>query len=273
MTDHADYVDLLYEKDGGIATVTINRPRSLNAFRYQTVVELRRAFQDAWHDPAIGVVILTGAGDRAFCVGGDAREWGPNGYAGASWVDIGLPIVQLHQEIRNMPKPVIAAVNGYAIGGGNVLQVVCDLSIAARTAVFGQVGPRVGSFDAGFGSAYLARLVGERKAREIWYLCRQYSAEQALAMGLINHVVEPAELLPEARRWAAEILAKSPTALKLLKASFNADTDHIAGITNLAFGALSLYYGTPEAEEGHHAFLEKRQPDFSAIRRPRTDGG
>lgn len=262
-----DFTDILYHKADGIVTVTINRPEVLNAFRRKTVVELLEAFRDAEEDPAVGVVILTGAGERAFCAGGDATEWGPSGYAGASWAGIGLPILKFHEAIRNMPKPVVAAVNGYAIGGGNVLQVLCDLSIASATARFGQVGPRVGSFDAGFGSAYLARLVGERKAREIWFLCRQYSAQEALEMGLINAVVEPAELLPEAERWAGEMLDKSPTALKMLKASFNADSDQILGVTNMAMGALSLYYATEEAVEGHAAFQERRKPDYGRFRR------
>lgn len=268
-----DFTDVLYAKEDGLATITINRPHVLNAFRRQTVVELVAAFEDAGEDPHIGVVILTGAGNRAFCVGGDAGEWGPHGYADASWVDIGMPVMRLHQVIRGIGKPVIAAVNGYAIGGGNVLQVVCDIALASRKAVFGQAGPRVGSFDAGFGSAYLARLVGERKAREIWYTCRQYTAEEAHQMGLVNVVVEPEQLMPEARRWAAEMLAKSPTALKMLKASFNADSEHIAGITSLAFGALSLYYGSPEAVEGHRAFIERRLPDFMQFRRPRGEEG
>jgi len=261
-----ELTDILYTKSEGLATITINRPQFLNAFRRQTVVELNQAFTDAEEDPEVGVVILTGAGDRAFCVGGDATEWGPSGYAGANWATIGLPIVKLHEVIRQLPKPVIGAVNGYAIGGGNVLQVLCDLVIASRTARFGQVGPKVGSFDAGFGSAYLARLVGERKAREIWFLCRQYSAPEALEMGLINAVVEPEDLMPEAERWAREMLDKSPTALKMLKASFNADTDHILGITNLAMGALALYYATAEAVEGHAAFQERRTPQFGGFR-------
>jgi len=268
-----DFTDILYDKADGIATVTINRADVLNAFRRQTVQELLAAFQDAEEDPEVGVVIFTGAGDRGFCVGGDANEWGPSGYASANCGTTGLPIIKFHEAIRSIPKPVIAAVNGYAIGGGNVLQVLCDLAIASSTARFGQVGPRVGSFDAGFGSAYLARLVGERKAREIWFLCRQYSAQEALEMGLINAVVEPAELMPEAERWAREMLDKSPSALKLLKASFNADTEYILGITNMAMGALSLYCGSPEAVEGHAAFREKRTPQFGRFRKSPEAGG
>lgn len=263
-----DYTDLRYDRRAGLVTITLDRPAALNAFRPQTVDELLHAFERAGGDPEVGVIILTGAGERAFCVGGDVKAWQPGlGYAGASWTGIGMAIDRLHRLIRAVPQPVLAAVNGYAIGGGNVLQVVCDLAIAARTATFGQVGPRVGSFDAGFGTAYLARLVGERKAREIWFLCRRYTAEEALAMGLINAVVEPEELLAEAERWAREMLDLGPVALKMIKASFNADTEHIAGITQLAFGALGLYYGTAEAAEGHRAFAEKRPVDFGQFRR------
>jgi dihydroxynaphthoic acid synthetase len=263
------YEDILFDKENGLATITINRPQVLNALRPKTVEELIDAFEQAGRDAEVGVIILTGAGDRSFCTGGDFKEWQPgSGYSGASWIDIGLPVTKLHRLIRAVPQPVIAAVNGYAIGGGNVLQVVCDLALASSSAVFGQVGPRVGSFDAGFGTAYLARLVGERKAREIWLLCRRYSAAEALAMGLINAVVEPDQLMPEAKRWAGEILALSPTALKLVKHSFNADTEHIAGLTELAFSGLRLYYTTPEAGEGHQAFVEKRSTDFNQFRRP-----
>lgn len=263
-----EYTDIRYTEDAGLVTITIDRPAALNAFRPHTVEELIAAFEQAGNNPQVGAIVLTGAGDRAFCVGGDVKEWQAGvGYTGASWVGIGMPIERLHRLIRAVPQPVIAAVNGYAIGGGNVLQVLCDIAIAARTATFGQVGPRVGSFDAGFGTAYLARLVGERKAREIWFLCRRYSAEEALAMGLINTIVEPGEVLAEAERWGREMLALGPTALKVLKASFNADTEHIAGLTHLAFGALSLYYGTDEASEGHAAFAERRATDFGKFRR------
>jgi dihydroxynaphthoic acid synthetase len=259
--------DVRVETGDGIATITIDRPEVMNALAPATVEELLDALTAVGDDPEIGVVILTGAGDRAFCTGGDLNAWKEGtGYADASWTGIGLKVERLHTLIRTLPKPVIAAVNGYAIGGGNVLQVVCDLSIASSTAVFGQVGPRVGSFDAGFGTAYLARLVGERKAREIWMLCRRYSAEDALAMGLVNAVVPPERLLPEATAWAREILALSPTAVKLVKASFNADSEHIAGIGSLAFAALSLYYGTPESAEGHDSLVEKRKPDFRRFR-------
>ena len=254
------FEDVLYEPRDGIAWITINRPTVRNAFRGRTVDELIAAFRAAWHDAEVGVAVLTGAGDKAFCAGGDQRERGAGGYGGTS--GIGLDVHGLHGVIRAIPKPVIAMVNGFAIGGGNVLQVLCDLTIAADTAVFGQVGPKVGSVDPGFGTAYLARIVGEKKAREIWYLCRQYSAADALAMGLVNAVVPAAELRAETERWCREILDKSPTALRLAKQSFNADTEHIAGITELGFSALELYYGTPEADEGRKAFLEKRPPQF-----------
>ena len=249
-----DLSDVLYEKQGGIAWITINRPERRNAFRAQTVRELIACFRDAWNDSAVGVAVLTGAGDKAFCSGGDQKEH----VAGPELMEVG----SLHGLIRTFPKPVIAMVNGYAIGGGHVLHVVCDLSVAADTAIFGQTGPRVGSVDPGFGTAYLARIIGEKKAREIWYLCRQYSAAEALDMGLVNAVVPAAELRAEVERWCAELLAKSPTALKIAKYSFNADSDNIAGIGAMGFSAVELYYDTDEAQEGVRAFLEKRQPDF-----------
>jgi 2-ketocyclohexanecarboxyl-CoA hydrolase len=255
------YEDVLYEATEGIAWITINRPAVRNAFRAQTVDELIHAFRTAWADADVGVAVLTGAGDKAFSAGGDQRERGAAGY-GAGSTGIGMDVHGLHGVIRAIPKPVIAMVNGFAIGGGHVLHVVCDLTIAADTALFGQVGPRVGSVDPGFGTAYLARLVGEKKAREIWYLCRQYSAQEALAMGLVNKVVPAAELRAETERWCREMLAMSPTALALAKQSFNADTEHINGITELGFAALQLYYGTAEAQEGRNAFLEKRPPQF-----------
>jgi 2-ketocyclohexanecarboxyl-CoA hydrolase len=261
--------DILYDKQDGIATITINRPKVLNAFRSQTVDEMVAAFQDAWADRTIGVVILTGVGDRAFCTGGDQSGREAGGYQGKpTRSDTGMDIEDLHSIIREIPKPVIAAVNGYAIGGGHVLHFLCDLTIAADTARFGQVGPRVGSVDPGFGTAYLTRVVGEKKAREIWYLCRQYSAAEAEAMGLVNKVVPAAELMNEARAWAREILDKSPTAIKIAKASFNAETDHIRGIGALGMASLALYYGTEEAMEGRNAFVEKRKPEFRKYRRP-----
>ncbi len=266
-----DYQDILYEKREGVAWITINRPQVRNAFRALTVREMIEAFRDAWADEDIGVVVLTGAGDKAFCSGGDQKERTAGGYGGGP--GIGLEVAALHSVIRNIPKPVIAMVNGYAIGGGHVLHVVCDLTIAADTAVFGQVGPRVGSVDPGFGTAYLARIVGEKKAREIWFLCRQYSAAEALAMGLVNKVVRASELRQETERWCQELLQMSPTALKLAKLSFNADTDHIHGITELGFSALEQYYGTAESQEGLRAFLEKRKPDFrGALKSSRKPG-
>ena len=262
------FEDILYDKTDGVAVVTINRPAVMNSFRSETVDEMVAAFQDAWADRSIGVVILTGSGERAFCAGGDQSVRGSEGYAGRqARSDIGLDVEDLHAIIRDIPKPVIAAVNGYAIGGGHVLHVLCDLTIAAESARFGQVGPRVGSVDPGFGTAYLARVVGEKRAREIWYLCRQYSAHDALAMGLVNAVVPSDQLMETARTWANEILAMSPTALKLAKASFNADTDHIKGIGGLGMSALALYYATDEAMEGRNAFLERRPPDFRKFRR------
>ena len=254
------YEDILYRADDGIAWITINRPTVLNAFRGQTVDELIVAFKAAGHDRDVGVVVLTGAGERAFSTGGDQKDRSDTGYGPGA--GIGLDMHGLHGAIRGIPKPVIAMVNGYAIGGGHVLHVLCDLSIAADTAVFGQVGPKVGSVDPGFGTAYLARLVGEKKAREIWYLCRRYSAQQALEMGLVNAVVPAAELHAETVKWCEEILEKSPTALKLAKQSFNAETEHIAGLSELSFTALELYYGTAEAQEGRNAFLERRPPNF-----------
>jgi len=262
------YEDILYETRDGVAWITINRPAVRNAFRARTVDELIAAFKEAWADGDVGVVVLTGAGDKAFCSGGDQKDRDAGGYRSAVGhaSGIGLDVASLHGVIRNIPKPVIAMVNGYAIGGGHVLHVICDLSIAADTAIFGQTGPRVGSVDPGFGTAYLARVIGEKKAREIWYLCRQYSAQDALQMGLVNKVVPAAELRAEVELWCRELLEKSPTALKLAKYSFNADTDNIHGITELGFSALELYYQTPEAQEGRNAFVEKRKPDFRKAR-------
>lgn len=257
--------DTLYDVADGIATITINRPEVYNAFRARTVDEMISSFKRAWADSSIGVVILTGAGDRAFCTGGDQKQRAATGDYGPS--ESGLfEIETLHRVIRDIPKPVIAAVNGFAIGGGHVLHVVCDLTIASSTARFGQSGPRVGSFDAGFGSAYLARIVGEKRAREIWYLCRQYTASQMEAWGLVNAVVEPSQLMDEARAWAREMLSKSPTALRVLKHSFNAEHEGIAGISQLSFDALELFVQTDEAAEGVRAFGEKRDPDFGPYR-------
>src|SRR2546430_1278257 len=260
-----DLADVLYEVEDGLATIPSDRPDRLNAFRARTVDELIRCFKRAWASGDVGVVCLTGAGDRAFSTGGDQKQRAETGDYGPS--ESGLFEVEaLHRVIREIPKPVIAAVNGYAIGGGHVLHVLCDLSIAADTAVFGQVGPRVGSFDAGFGSAYLARVVGEKRAREIWVLCRRYDAETAERWGLVNRVVPAAELRAEVRRWADEVLRLSPTALRFLKQSFNADTEHMAGIGQLAFSGLGLFLDSDEAQEGVRAFEEKRDPDFSPYR-------
>jgi 2-ketocyclohexanecarboxyl-CoA hydrolase len=253
--------DLLFDfdEDSSAFVVTINRPDRYNAFRGQTVDELVEAFRFAWAEDDIRSVILTGTGEKAFCTGGDVKqraETGDYGPTRSGFIDIDY----LHRVIREVPKPVIAAVNGYAIGGGNVLQVLCDLSIAADNAVFGQVGPRVGSFDAGWGTVYLSRLVGERKAREIWFLCRQYSADQALAMGLVNKVVPGADLMAEARAWAKEISALGATAIKFCKYSFNADTEHHAGIEKMAAAGLDLYLGSREAGELFTAFNERSRP-------------
>ena len=260
------YGDILYDVADGIARITINRPEVRNAFRPQTLFELSDAFNAAREDPEIGVIILTGAGDQAFCSGGDQRIRGEAGYVG----DDGVPrlnVLDLQRQIRTLPKPVIAMVAGYAIGGGHVLHVVCDLTIAAENAVFGQTGPRVGSFDGGFGASHLARIIGHKKAREIWYLCRQYDARQALDMGLVNAVVPLEKLEEETVAWCRQILAHSPLAIRCLKSAFNADTDGLAGIQELAGNATLLYYMSEEAQEGKTAFLEKRAPDFARFPR------
>ncbi|HLT59301.1 MAG: 1,4-dihydroxy-2-naphthoyl-CoA synthase [Limnochordales bacterium] len=256
------YTDILYEKAEGIAKITINRPEVRNAFRPLTVMEMMDAFADARDDRNIGVVILTGAGTQAFCSGGDQRVRGDGGYVGDDQIPR-LNVLDLQKQIRYLPKPVIAMVAGYAIGGGHVLHLVCDLTIAADNAVFGQTGPKVGSFDAGYGATLLARTVGIKKAKEIWFLCRQYTAQEALEMGLVNAVVPLDQLEETTIQWAREILAKSPTAIRFLKAAFNADTDGLAGLQQLAGDATLLFYLTDEAKEGKNAFLEKRQPDFS----------
>src|SRR3954449_3956057 len=259
------YVDVRYEVDEGLAWITIDRPDRLNAFRARTVDELIDCFKRAWASPDVGVVCLTGAGDRAFSTGGDQKQRAETGDYGPSASGL-FEVETLHRVIREIPKPVIAAVNGYAIGGGHVLHVLCDLTIAADTARFGQTGPRVGSFDAGFGSAYLARVVGEKRAREIWFLCRQYDAVTAERWGLVNRVVPLAELRAEVRRWVDEILALSPTALRFLKQSFNTDPEHLAGVGQLAFSGLGAFLESDEAQEGVRAFAEKRRPDFSPYR-------
>ena len=259
------YEDILYDKRDGVATITINRPNVLNAFRASTVEEMLEAVRDADYDTAIGVIVLAGAGERAFCSGGDnsaraSSSEKEGGYGGRGLV--GMPIEELHSAIRDARKPVIAKVQGYAIGGGNVLATVCDLTIASDKAVFGQVGPRVGSVDPGWGTAYLSRLVGEKRAREIWFLCRRYSAAEAFQMGLVNKVVPADQLDAEVESWCREILALSPTAIAIAKRSFNADSENIRGIGALGFEALALYYGTAEAKEGTSAFIEKRKPNY-----------
>ena len=260
-----ELTDVRYDASDGIATITIDRPERYNAFSAHTVDELIHCFKRAWASTDVGVVILTGAGDKAFCTGGDQKQRAETGDYGPSETGL-FEIETLHRVIRDIPKPVIAAVNGFAIGGGHVLHVICDLTIASETARFGQSGPRVGSFDAGFGSAYLARIVGEKRAREIWFLCRQYTAQQALEWGLVNAVVPPDRLMDEARAWAGEILTKSPTAIGFLKHSFNAEHEGIAGISQLSFDALGMFVDTDEAAEGVRAFSEKRDPDFGPYR-------
>lgn len=263
-----NYEDVIYQTYNGIAKITINRPEVRNAFRPKTVIELITAFTVAREDSEIGVIVLTGASHglgedkEAFCSGGDQKVRGHGGYVGDDQIPR-LNVLDLQRLIRVIPKPVIAMVNGFAIGGGHVLHIVCDLSIASENARFGQTGPRVGSFDAGYGAGYLARLVGHKKAREIWYLCRQYTAQEALAMGLVNEVVPFEQLEVVTVQWANEILQHSPTALRFLKAAFNADTDGLAGLQQLAGDATLLYYQSDEAKEGRDAFKEKRKPDFS----------
>jgi naphthoate synthase len=262
-----DYTDLKLEKTAdGIAKITINRPEVRNAFRPQTVEEMKNAFDHCRDDSSIGVVILTGEGDQAFCSGGDQKVRGDGGYLGEDGVPR-LNILDVQKQIRSLPKPVIAMVAGYAIGGGHVLHVVCDLTIAADNARFGQTGPRVGSFDGGLGSSYLSRIVGQKKAREIWFLCRQYDAQQALDMGLVNTVVPLAQLEKETLKWCREILELSPMALRCLKAALNADCDGQIGLLDMAGNATLLYYLSEEAKEGKQAFIEKRKPDFSKFPR------
>jgi naphthoate synthase len=255
------FEDIRYEKAEGIAKITINRPERRNAFRPLTVDEMRKALQDARDDSSIGVVILTGEGELAFCSGGDQKIRGDAGYSDAGGVER-LNVLDFQREIRTCPKPVIAMVAGWAVGGGHVLHVMCDLTIAAENAKFGQTGPRVGSFDGGFGASYLARIVGQKKAREIWFLCRTYDAKQALEMGLVNTVVPYEELEIETVKWCREILEKSPLAIRCLKAALNADCDGQSGLQELAGNATLLYYMTEEGQEGRNAFVEKRKPDF-----------
>ncbi|HSO58608.1 1,4-dihydroxy-2-naphthoyl-CoA synthase [Paenisporosarcina macmurdoensis] len=260
------YEDIKYETYNGIAKITINRPEVRNAFRPKTVKELLEAFTHARDDSKVGVIVLTGEGEKAFCSGGDQSVRGHGGYVGEDEIPR-LNVLDLQRLIRVIPKPVVAMVAGYAIGGGHVLHVVCDLTIAADNAIFGQTGPKVGSFDAGYGSGYLARIIGHKKAREIWYLCRQYDAQAALDMGLVNTVVPYAQLEDETVQWCEEMLSMSPTALRFLKAAMNADTDGLAGLQQLAGDATLLYYTTDEAKEGRDAFKEKRKPDFGQFPR------
>jgi naphthoate synthase len=261
------FKDILYAKSAeGIAKITINRPEVRNAFRPETVKELQKAFEDAREDEAVGVIVLTGQGKEAFCSGGDQRVRGAAGYVGADGVPR-LNVLDLQRQIRTLPKPVIAMVAGYAIGGGHVLHMICDLTIAADNARFGQTGPKVGSFDGGYGASYMARIVGQKKAREIWFLCRQYDAQQALAMGLVNAVVPYERLEAETVQWCREILANSPIALRCLKAALNADCDGQAGLQELAGNATLLFYLSEEGQEGRNAYLEKRKPNFRKFRR------
>jgi naphthoate synthase len=262
-----EFQDIRYERtEDGIAKITINRPEVRNAFRPETVLELKEAFELAREDARVGVVVLTGEGPDAFCSGGDQKVRGHAGYVGGDGVPR-LNILDVQKQIRGLPKPVIAMVAGFAVGGGHVLHVVCDLTIAADNARFGQAGPRVGSFDGGLGSSYLARIVGQKKAREIWYMCRQYDAKQALDMGLVNHVVPLSELEMETMKWAREILQHSPLAIRCLKAALNADCDGQMGLLDLAGNATLLYYMSEEAKEGKQAFVEHRPPDYSQFPR------
>lgn len=259
-----DFEDIKYEKFEGIAKITINRPEVRNAFRPQTVSEMSDAFRNAERDKAVGVIVLTGEGDKAFCAGGDQKIRGHAGYKDSAGGE-SLNVLEFQRQIRRSPKPVIAMVAGYAIGGGHVLHMICDLTIAADNAIFGQTGPIVGSFDGGFGASYMARIVGQKKAREIWFLCRKYSAKEALDMGLVNTVVPLDDLEAETVKWCREILEKSPVSIQCLKAALNADCDGQAGLQELAGCATMLFYQTQEAQEGRNAFVEKRKPDFSGF--------
>ena len=262
------YTDINFEKSNeGIAKITINRPEVRNAFRPLTVREMRGALNDAREDTKIGVIILTGEGEKAFCSGGDQRIRGSAGYEDSETGHLRLNILDFQREIRTCPKPVVAMVAGYAIGGGHVLHVMCDLTIAADNAIFGQTGPKVGSFDGGYGSSYLARIVGQKKAREIWFLCRQYTAQQALEMGMVNTVVPLEKLEEETLQWSREMLQHSPMALRCLKSALNADCDGQAGLQELAGNTTMLFYMSEEGQEGRNAYLEKRKPDFNKFTR------
>jgi naphthoate synthase len=262
-----DYSDIKYEKFNGIAKITINRPEVRNAFRPQTVDQMTKALQDARFDKNIGVVILTGEGKEAFCSGGDQRIRGDSGYTDPTTGFNRLNVLDFQREIRTCPKPVIAMVAGFCVGGGHVLHMICDLTIAADNAIFGQSGPKVGSFDGGWGASYMARIVGQKKAREIWFLCRQYKADEALQMGLVNTVVPYEKLEETTVQWCNEILEKSPLAIRCLKAALNADCDGQAGLQELAGNATLLFYMTEEAQEGKKAFVEKRKPNFDQFTR------
>ncbi len=260
------FVDIRYQKAEGMAKITINRPEVRNAFRPKTIMEIRTALSDARFDESVGVIILTGQGDLAFCSGGDQRVRGDSGYQDDGGTHH-LNVLDLQKEIRSIPKPVIAMIAGYSIGGGHVLHMVCDISIAAENARFGQTGPKVGSFDGGFGASYMASLIGPKKAKEIWFMCRQYDAQQALDMGLVNTVVPLQQLEIETVQWAREMLQQSPIALRVLKSAFNAGLDGQAGIQELAGNATMLFYMTEEGQEGRNAYLQKRKPDFSKFKR------
>lgn len=256
------YEDIIYSEDGATATIRINRPEVYNAFRPRTVVELINALMHSGWNPDIGSIVLTGTGNKAFCTGGDQSDKSGSYGHGETRGTVGMPMEELHTAIRDVPKPVVAKVRGYAIGGGNVLATICDMTIASESAVFGQVGPKMGSVDPGYGTAYLSRIVGEKKAREIWYMCKRYSAHEAEAMGLVNAVVADDQLDAEVDAWCAELNQRSPTAIAIAKRSFNADTDSIRGIGGLGFQALRLFYNSAESKEGGNAFREKRSADF-----------
>jgi 2-ketocyclohexanecarboxyl-CoA hydrolase len=257
-----DYQDIRYEERDHVATITLDRPEVLNAFRGRTCEELIHAFQRAGWSREIGAIVLTGAGERAFCTGGDQSDHTDSGTYGGARGTLGMPIDEVHTVMRDVPKPVVAKVRGYAIGGGNVLATICDLTIAAESAVFGQVGPKMGSVDPGFGTAYLARVVGEKRAREMWFLCRRYGAAEAKAMGLVNEVVPDDRLDEEVDAWCRELVQRSPTAIAIAKRSMNADSESIRGLGALGFQGVALYYGTEESKEGGAALREKRDPDF-----------
>lgn len=268
MTDRSKYDDILYECSEGVATIAVNRPERMNAWREQTYYEMIDALTHAGWDKSVGVVVISGVGGKAFGVGGDSAD---KKSERAGQGILGVPIETVHTLIRDIPKPVIAKVDGYAIGGGNVIATICDLTIASDRSTFGQVGPKVGSVDPGYGTAYLARIVGEKRAREIWYLCRRYSAQEAYEMGLVNRVVPADKLDSEVDAWCKEILARSPTAIAIAKKSFNADTESIRGIAQLGLQTVALYYGTEESKEGGNAFREKRQPQFRKIYEGRSE--